>query len=133
MNDWPVILFDGECTLCNRSVSLILRHERVPWCRFASLQTEVGQGLVRQAGADPNLLDTVYVWTGGRLLERSDAALFIVRNLCWPWRALVVFRVLPRGFRDRVYDVVARNRYRWFGRIPQCAWGESRHAGRFIL
>ena len=81
---------------------------------------------------EPGRLDTIFVWDAGRLLDRSEAVLAICRNLRWPWRALVVLRVVPRGFRDRVYDFVARNRYRWFGRIPQCAWGESRHAGRFI-
>ncbi len=132
MREWPVILFDGSCNLCNGSVSFILRRERAPWCRFASLQSEAGQALVRQAGGTPGSLDTVYVWEAGRLLGRSDAARAICLRLRWPWRALAWLGLFPRALLDRAYDYVARNRYRWFGRAARCARIEPRHADRFL-
>lgn len=132
MREWPIILFDGECALCNRSVAFILRRERAPWCRFASLQSPAGRALVAAAGADPARLDTIYLWDGARLLDRSAAALAICRHLRWPWRALGWLRILPSALRDRAYDCVARNRYRWFGRAPQCDWGADRQTDRFL-
>lgn len=128
----PVILYDGACGLCDRTVRFVLKHERSPWCRFAALQSPAGSALVRAAGRDPERLDTVYLWTGRALLERSAAALEIARHLRAPWRWLYVFRVLPRAWRDALYDVVARSRYRWFGRRDLCLIPRDLDRDRFI-
>lgn len=132
VNEWPVILFDGECNLCSATVRFVMRRERAPWCRFAALQSESGRRLVREAGGDPAALDTFYLKEGDRLLARSDAALAVARHLRWPWRAAGGLRALPRGWRDALYNFVARNRYRWFGRHAFCAIPDRVDAGRFL-
>ncbi|HMP74950.1 MAG TPA: DCC1-like thiol-disulfide oxidoreductase family protein [Kiritimatiellia bacterium] len=132
MNDRPVVLFDGECGLCSRSVRFILRHERNAWCRFAALQSEAGRGLALKAGYDPASLDSLLVLAGGRLLLRSEAVLHIASHLRWPWRAVQVFRALPGGFRDVLYNWVARNRFRLFGRHEYCSVPQGLDRARFI-
>ncbi len=131
MEKAPVILFDGECNLCSAAVRFVLRRERAAWCRFASLQSEAGRRLVSEAGGAADRLDTFYLWESGALLDRSDAALEVARYLRWPWRAVRIFRVLPRRLRDKLYDYVAKNRVRWFGRHEYCAIPEGAPVNRF--
>lgn len=127
-----IILFDGECNLCSSAVRYVLRWERTPWCRFASLQSEAGRRLIAEAGGDPASRATFYLLKEGKLLDRSSAALEVARHLRWPWRAFTLFRVVPAWFRDGLYDVVARNRFRWFGRHAVCAIPERAPINRFI-
>ncbi|MCZ7590921.1 MAG: DCC1-like thiol-disulfide oxidoreductase family protein [Kiritimatiellae bacterium] len=132
MDELPVILFDGECNLCNATVRFVLRHERRPWCRFAALQSESGRAFLIKGGKSPACLDTFYLWREGVLLERSDAALAVARALRWPWRGAAIFRVLPRAFRDALYNFVARNRFRWFGRHEFCVMPSGAPEDRFL-
>lgn len=132
MTDQPVILYDGTCGLCDGAVRFILKHERAPWCRFAPIQSPAGAALIRAAGRDPEKRDTVYLWTGGMLLDRSDAALEAARHLRAPWRWARMLRVLPRPWRDALYDLVARRRYRWFGRRDFCLVPPGLDRSRFL-
>ncbi|MCS6771726.1 MAG: DCC1-like thiol-disulfide oxidoreductase family protein [Kiritimatiellae bacterium] len=127
-----IVLYDGACGFCNRAVRFVLAHERQPWCRFAALQSPAGRELVRAAGRDPDRLDTLYLWTGKTLLERSDAALAIAYHLRAPWRWLTVFRHLPRRWRDALYDAFARRRYRWFGQQTTCLLPAGANPARFL-
>ena len=119
-----IVLFDGVCNLCNGAVQFILDHERDHALRFASLQSDEGARLLvahgRKALAAGESPDTMLLVEGGTLYDRSTAALRIARHLRAPWRWGVVFFVVPRVLRDFVYGVVARNRYRWFGKTDQC-------------
>lgn len=115
-----VVLFDGVCNLCNGSVQFIVRRDPYGYFRFASLQSEPGRSLLREHGLDPADLFSVILVEDGKVYARSDAALRIARRLSGVWRAAGALRVLPRSLRDRVYDLVARNRYRWFGRRDAC-------------
>ncbi len=132
MQGEPVILFDGACGLCSRAVRFVLQHERAPWCKFAAIQSASGQALVRAAGRDPSTLDTLYMWTGGALLDRSEAALAIARQLRAPWRWLTVFHVLPIPLRDALYNAIARRRYAWFGRHEVCELPPGLDRARFL-
>lgn len=128
-----VILYDGACGLCNRTVQFVLAWEKHPWCRFAALQSPAGRRLVRDAGRDPDRLDSVYLWTGNALLDRSDAILEIARHLRWPWRWVSAFRWVPRSIRDAMYNTVARRRYRWFGKRDLCFVPSGVDAARFLV
>ena len=132
MSDLPIILFDGECVLCSRSVRFVLRHERSAWCRFAALQSEPGRRFALAAGYDPARMDSVVVLMGGQIFLRSEAALLIASQLHWPWRALKVFRILPVGLRDGVYNWFARNRFRLFGRHACCLIPPNLDRTRFL-
>ena len=127
-----VVLFDGVCNLCNGSVQFIVRHDPAGRFRFASLQSEAGQALLRRHGLDPHDLFSVILVEGGRAYARSDAALRIARGLSGAWRAAGALRVVPRPLRDAVYGWVARNRYRWFGRREACMVPTPELRARFL-
>lgn len=117
--DYQVILFDGVCNLCNASINFIIDRDSRQLFRYASLQSDFGQQVKHtfSKGAD---LDSVLLLKEGQLLEKSDAALEIARQLDGFWFVLTVFKVVPRPIRDAVYSWIARNRYRWFGKQDAC-------------
>ncbi|HEU4353159.1 MAG TPA: thiol-disulfide oxidoreductase DCC family protein [Burkholderiales bacterium] len=114
------MLFDGACKLCTGSVAFVLRHEENPALRFAPLQSPAGMRLMQEFGIDPAQMNTFVVIADGRAYVRSDAAIRVARYLRGAWKLLRLVMIVPRPIRDRAYDVVARNRYRWFGRHDAC-------------
>lgn len=116
----PVIVFDALCVLCSANAQFVLKHDRQGRFRLASMQGPAGSALLRRFGIDPLDPETLIVVENGRALQNSDAVLAIWAGLGWPWRALVVFRLVPRVLRDTVYRFVARNRYGLFGRRQTC-------------
>ena len=115
-----IALFDGECDLCNASVNFIIARDDRKGFRFASLQSAIGSRLLGQFGLSSERPDTVVLIEGNRAFTCSTAALRIARRLRWPWPLLFVLIVIPRFVRDFLYALLARNRYRWFGRSPSC-------------
>ena len=130
--NFPVLLFDGVCNLCNGSVQWVLRHDARAQFRFAALQSDTGQALLRRFGLDSAQLDTVVLVDGDRIFLRSDAPLEVARRLGGGWALLYIFKVLPRPLRNAVYDWVARHRYRWFGRQESCMLPRPEWKGRFV-
>lgn len=129
----PVLLFDGVCNLCNAAVQWVLKRDRRAVFRFAALQSETGQRLLREANLPPAQLDTVVLADAdGRIFTRSDAALEIVRRLGGGWRLLYGFKIVPRFLRDAMYNWVARNRFRWFGRREECLLPRPEWRARFV-
>jgi predicted DCC family thiol-disulfide oxidoreductase YuxK len=128
----PILLFDGVCNLCNGSVQFIIRRDPEARFRFASLQSAVGQRYLDELRVDRRAVDSVILIEGGRWYKEGDAALRIARLLPGPWKALGVFRLLPRPLRDRLYRLVARNRYRWFGKRESCWLPTPELRGRFL-
>lgn len=127
-----VLLFDGECNLCSGTVRFILRNESSPALRFAALHSSAGKRILREHGLDPNAIGTLVLVDEGKTYTKSDAAIGIARHLRLPWRLCRMARVVPRSVRDRCYDVVARNRYRLFGRRDACAIPGADVASRFL-
>lgn len=128
----PIVLFDGVCNLCSGSVQFILRRDPGARFRFASLQSPAGQELLTRLGIDSPGIDSVVVIEGDRWYKESDAALRLARHLGGPWRLLTVFRLIPRPLRDRLYRLIARNRYRWFGKKEVCWLPTPELRGRFL-
>ncbi len=122
----PVLLFDGPCHLCTKSVQFILARERAPVLQFAPLDSEKGRELLsafRQMEEIAQWLDrpeagvqSLVLIEAGRCYLRSEAVLRTAKYLRFPWSLLVVFRLVPPRLRDLIYRFIARNRYRWFGR-----------------
>ncbi len=110
-----MLLFDGVCHLCHRSVRFVLRHERGPVVLFAALQSDTGHALLRDLGLPAGYLDSLVLFEDGQVFTRSEAALRVTRHLRAPWSWARFLRILPRVLRDPVYDWIARHRYRWFG------------------
>ncbi len=132
-----LVLYDGVCGLCNRLLQFLLAHDRRAVFTFASLQSPVGRATVERHGGNPNDLDSFHVVANYRandaqMFSRSGAALFVAGQLGWPWEVAVITRVLPTTILDYAYDVVARNRYRVFGRYEQCLVPSPEVRSRFI-
>ena len=117
---YAVVVFDGVCNLCNGFVQFVIPRDPRGRFRFAALQSQAAARLMAEAGATPGESDTVVLIDDGRAFFRSSAALRIARRLRFPWPLLYVLVVVPRPIRDWVYDLIARNRYRWFGQRDQC-------------
>lgn len=116
----PIVLFDGVCNLCNRSVRHIIRNDPQGRFRMASLQSEVGRRLAAEHRLDASDMNTVVLIERGKVYTKSDAALGIMRRLRGASRFAWPLRFVPRAVRDAAYDLVSRNRYRWFGRRDEC-------------
>ncbi len=131
-DDRPLIIFDGVCHLCNASVAFIIRRDpRGIFC-FTPLQGDLAQRILRDVPAQVKNADSVLLIENGRVYDRSEAALRICRRLSWPWNRMWVLRVIPKGIRDSVYGLVARNRYRWFGRSEACMMPRAEWKDRFL-
>ncbi len=126
------VLFDGECNLCNGTVQFIIRRDRRNRFRFAALQSEAGKTMLQSHRLPPEALDTVVLISGGRAYTRSDAALGIARRLDGLWPLCYAAVVIPRFLRDRAYDFIARNRYRWFGKREECMVPTPELRSRFL-
>lgn len=132
MNEPAVVLFDGVCNLCNASVQFILKRDVAGAFRFAALQSEAGRRLLEGHGLPADALSTVVVVADGRAYTHSGAALRIARGLGGAWPALGALGVVPRFARDAAYRLVARNRYRWFGRRDECMLPTPELRARFL-
>lgn len=132
-----LVLYDGVCGLCNHLLQFLLKHDHRAVFSFASLQSATGQAMVARWGGNPDDLASFYVVADfrtphARAFTKSDAALFVARELGWPWRAFRVAGVVPLALRNRVYDVIARTRYRIFGRYEQCLMPRADVRSRFV-
>jgi predicted DCC family thiol-disulfide oxidoreductase YuxK len=128
----PIVLFDGHCNLCNRSVDFIIRHDKAERYRFAALQSESAQRLLTDRGITAEGLNTVILVTPHGVFRRSSAGLRIARHLDGLWPVLWVFILVPKPVRDAVYDWIARNRIRWFGERETCRVPTPSEAARFL-
>jgi predicted DCC family thiol-disulfide oxidoreductase YuxK len=136
-NSNTLVLYDGVCGLCNGLNQFLLKRDPNDHFRFASLQSEFAASLLKRFDIKAVDLDTVYVVAdyaqpGERLLARSDAILHILGRLGGVWGLLRVGRALPKSLRDALYNVVARNRYRVFGKYDVCLMPEERHRKKFV-
>ena len=131
-SDKIVVLFDGVCNLCNGAVQFIIKRDRSSKFLFASLQSDFGQSQLLKFRLDPSKLHSIIVLEDGKLYERSEAALKIASRLAQPWPLFATFRILPRFFRDWVYDLVAMNRYRMFGKKESCMIPTPETKARFV-
>lgn len=128
-----VWLYDGVCGFCSWSVRFLLAHEREPSTIFIAIQSDVGRQLAIRHGVDPDDPSTFLLIEHGAALAKSDGVIALARNLRWPWAALAWMRVVPRSWRDRPYDLLARNRYRIFGRHERCEIPAAAVRQRFIV
>jgi predicted DCC family thiol-disulfide oxidoreductase YuxK len=136
MTDTPkhetIVLFDGVCNLCNRAVRFIIPRDPRGRIRFASRQSPVGQRLLAKYHAAEREIDSVVLIDGGQLYTKSSAVLRITHKLNGLWPTFYLLTLLPCTWRDTVYDWVARNRYRWFGKRESCMLPTPDLKSRFL-
>ncbi len=127
----PVVLFDGVCKLCNRSVNFILRIDPTGRMKMASLQSDYGRRVLERHGMKSGPLDSMMLLEGERLTTKSTAVIRISKYLGGAWPLCMIMLIIPRFIRDFLYDVVAKNRYRWFGKFDTCPLPDPEFEDRF--
>lgn len=130
--DRPVVLFDGICNLCNSSVRFILKHDTREQFLFSSLQSDASKKLLLHLNYKIREMNSILLVENGQIHEKSDAVLKIADGLRFPWNSATAIRVLPKKQRDKLYDFVARNRYKWFGKKDRCVYTMNTYENRFI-
>ena len=127
-----LLLYDGDCAFCNRSVQFILDHERQKGLFFASLQSPMGQKILIANNLPTNYTESLIYSFKSNIHIKSKAAFLLAGQLKWPFRAIAVFRFLPRPFTDAVYDVVAKNRYKIVSQSQACVIYDAETKARFV-
>jgi len=127
-----IVLFDGVCTLCNRSVTFLIARDPHAKFRFASLQSERARRELAAIGVTGVLPDSIVLLQGRRVFTRSGAVLRIAKGLRFPWPLLYAAIIIPPFLRDALYDFIARRRYRWFGKRDTCMVPTPELQARFL-
>ncbi len=120
MNEHPIILFDGVCNLCASSVQFIIRNDKKQYFRFASQQSDIGIALLTKYNIDVNKTDSLVLIDHGKTYQKSTAALRIAKQLSIGWSLMYAFIIVPTFIRNPIYDFIAANRYKWFGKKEAC-------------
>ena len=119
--DKKIILFDGVCNLCNTAVQFIIKHDKKDVFRFVALQSELGKEILNHIRADPKSLDSIILYQPGfAYYYKSEAAIEIAKNLGGLFYFANLFSILPTSFNNYIYDYIAKNRYKWYGKKDSC-------------
>ena len=135
MNDpgRPIILFDGVCNYCNSMVNFIIRQDKQKKFLFAPLQSKSGQELLKKYKMPPAAFDSFVLIDNNKVYLRSSASLNVLKKLPWYWKWTQIFWIVPAFLRDGVYNLIARNRYKWFGKRESCMTPTPEVKARFLL
>ena len=128
----PVVLFDGVCNYCNSMINFIIRQDNRKTYLFATLQSAFGQKTLRQWNLPADSFESFLVLDKGRLYSKSTAALRLYNQLPWYWKWTQLFWIFPKFIRDAVYGIIARNRYKWFGKKDECMVPSPELKERFL-
>jgi predicted DCC family thiol-disulfide oxidoreductase YuxK len=127
-----IILFDGVCNFCNSSINFIIDHDPEKHFKFAPLQSDLGQEILKQFNKNTNDFDSVILLKNNQLYQKSEAALEIVKHLSGAWKYLSIFGILPTFFLNLFYDIIAKNRYKIFGKTETCRMPTPELRERFL-
>lgn len=130
--DHAIILFDGVCNLCNGAVQYIIKHDKKNIFRFASLQSETGQKLLGQYDLKQNELHSFILIEKNKAYSSSTGALRVAKNLNGLWPLLYSYIIIPKFIRDSIYNLIASNRYKWFGKKDECMLPTAELKARFL-
>ncbi len=128
----PIVFFDGICNLCNGAVQFLLKRDKTEQFLFASLQSDAAKYILLQYNVKKIKMDSIILTEDGQVYDKSTAILKICKYLSWPWSIMTVARVLPLSFRDKIYDYIAKHRYKWFGTKNTCTMMLPEYKNRFI-
>ncbi len=116
-----IILFDGVCNLCNSAVQFVIKHDTKDVFRFVALQSELGQEVLKHIGINPKNIDSIILYEPGvAYYYKSSAAIEIARNLGGFLHFGTIFKIIPTAIRNQIYDYIAKNRYKWYGKKESC-------------
>ncbi|WP_408007853.1 thiol-disulfide oxidoreductase DCC family protein [Pseudalkalibacillus sp. A8] len=126
-----ILLFDGECNLCNGIVQFVIKRDPSAQFKFAALQSETGQKLLKQYNLPPRF-DSFVLIENDKAYQKSSAGLKVARHLNGGWHLFTIFKIIPTPIRDVVYNFIARNRYKWFGKRDSCMMPTPDIKSRFL-
>ncbi len=127
-----IVLFDGVCNLCNGAINFLIDHDKDNHLLFASLQSDFGQGVLKDYGMNTSDFDTFVFLKDGKMFSRSQGALEVMNVLGGSWSSLYLFRFVPTFLRDGVYKVIAKNRYKLFGQRDACRMPTPELKAKFL-
>lgn len=128
-----IILFDGVCNLCDAAVQFVIEHDKKDHFRFVALQSELGQQILKHIGINTANIDSVILYEPGiAYYYKSAAALEIARNLGGIFHFGTVFKLIPTGIRNQLYDYIAKNRYKWYGKKENCLVPTAENKSKFL-
>ncbi|WP_410005240.1 thiol-disulfide oxidoreductase DCC family protein [Aequorivita nionensis] len=130
--DQKIILFDGVCNLCNGAVTYIIKRDKNNVFKFAALQSEIGQQLISKFNIDTSKVDSIIFIDGEKHYTKSSAALHIAKQLSGAYPLLFGFMIVPKFLRNSVYDYIAKNRYKWFGKKESCMIPTAELKSKFL-
>lgn len=130
--DKPILLFDGVCNLCNGFVQFVINRDPKGKFRFAALQSEIGQTLLKKANMPTEELSTVVLYENDKFYTHSSVPLRVVKKFGGAWPLLYGLVIVPKFIRDGIYNWIARNRYRWFGKRESCMIPTPELKSRFL-
>ncbi len=132
LENYQIIFFDGECTFCNKSINLLIKFDKKKIFKFASLQSELGQNVLKRFKKDVTVFDSIILYDGFEIFEKSDAFIKICNQLPSGWKLLSVVKFLPYSVRDFFYDFIAKNRHTFFRDMNSCIIPSKEEKERFI-
>ena len=132
MKQNPIILFDGICNLCNSSVQFVLKHDKQSIFRFAALQSEAGQLLLQKYNLSQSNFNSFVLIEDDKVFLKSTAALKVAKQMSGATKYLYACIIVPAFIRDAVYNVIAKNRYKWFGKKESCIISTPELQSRFL-
>lgn len=127
-----IVFFDGVCILCNSALNFLIKHDRKRMLKYASLQSEYGSAFFQQIQHYPVPEDTIIFYDEGRVFKKSTAVLKIAGYIGMPYSAMAMLQIIPASWRDGIYDLIARNRAKWFGTRDKCRIPDHETFGRII-
>ena len=128
-----IILFDGVCNLCDSSIQFIIKHDKNDVFRFVALQSDLGQEIIKHIGVDISKTDSIILYEPGNAYNyKAEAALKIAKELGGIYSLIGLFSVLPKGLTNSVYDYIAKNRYKWYGKKDACMIPTPELKAKFI-
>jgi len=133
LKNYSIILFDGYCNLCNSSIQFIIKHDKKKHFLLASLQSDAAKNILLQLGQKSfKNIDSIVLIENNKILYKSDAALLIAKNLDGLMKFVYLFLIVPRPLRDAIYNYIAKNRYKWFGKRKSCMVPNLKDTDRFL-
>ena len=132
MEKGSILLFDGHCSLCNAAVDFVLKRNTKKKLLLASIQGTAGQRVLKMYQLPPSYLDTLVLVEQGKVYLGSTAALRVARLLRGGWPLFYALIIIPKGLRDRIYQWIGKNRYKWFGRRASCRMPTASERAHFL-
>lgn len=128
-----IVYFDGICYLCNSLVDFLIKIDKRKKLKFSPLQSDFAQKELKNSTIDLSEVDSIIVQKGNKIYIKSDALIEVIKQLSWYWRIFLIIKIFPQKFADKIYDYIAKNRLKWFGRKNECMIPTEEVKSRFIL